>query len=286
MFFVGVCALIYKEPALAGNKKSEGGHRYMIVVIVVLALAMLGIGAAGYFLARKVNSDPVDYAAKIDKEKLAEWEDAAKNFDGAKTQRESCESSEAWQAAHDVGVRARQAFPGGLVVKTGLQSLDDYKSFDAKKWLRANSDSEEAARWLRLSEQALSAWRELRHDIDCAAVMVSDEADPKAKKAGIKELEDALMHLSGQLVVQYSFTDAASGKSYVNTQAVPARFLAKIMGNPDYECEDIMARHAFLFERGFRCRRCGRSPLSGAYLMPGDGPTGRECLCENCRRPD
>ena len=257
-----------------------------MLVILIIAVMMVAIAFVGVFLVKFVNNGPKEYDSKIDDAKLSEWESAAAKYDaGAKKEREYALSG-AWRKMRDVSHQAEAAMPDLMRAPVKLDTMAEYKAFDALRWARDGGlDLDEVQIWLRLSDKAMDAWESLRHEFDAACTEVVDEPDDEIREACWKIADEILARLSGDLNVEYTFIDGE--KKYTSTQVISRTWLRGVLGMPDDRHDTanqvLSERHTFLKQAGYRCRRCGRSTLSGADLKVCNTPAGMECLCENCR---
>lgn len=260
-----------------------------MIVILIIVVLMVALAFIGVFLVKFVNEGHKQYDSRIDDAKLAEWENAAKKYDTKAKKTQEYSLSGAWRAMRDVGQNAEARMPDLMRVPVKLKTMAEYKAFDAVMWARDGGiDMDEVQAWLRMSDKAHDAWRDLKHEFDSACTEVIDEPDDEIREACWQMADKILSRLSGDLCVEYTFIDGE--KKYTSTQVLPRSWMRGVLGMDDDRDDPanqvLPDRHAFLRKHGYRCRRCGRSPLSGADLKVCNTPVGQECLCENCRRSD
>lgn len=257
-----------------------------MVVILIIVVMMLAVAFLGFFLVKFVNNGQKTYDTRIDDAKLSEWESAAAKYDAGAKKETQYALSGAWRAMRDTGQKAEAHMSSLMRVPVKLGTMAEYKAFDAAQWAKDGGlDLDEIQAWLRLSDRAKDAWRALQHDFDCACTEVIDEPDEEIRNACWKIADSILARLSGDLSVEYTFI--AGEKKYTSTQVLSRAWMRNVLGmdddrdDPMNQC--LTERHGFMKQAGYRCRRCGRSPLSMADLRIIRTPVGHECLCENCR---
>lgn len=255
-----------------------------IVIFAVLAAVMVLLVIGGFFLAKRLASDRSADRHETDPVKLAEWQSSARTYDAEKAVHERFMGHEAYKAAVSLEEAVRD-HPGrrSMILKANLPSLEAYRSFDAIQYAEEHIDRDEALELLSVS----SDMRELQHTympaFDQACVMMADEPDDSVKAACRKKLLQVMDMMRDDLLVIYAYT-AENGKTYHDTAAVGLDIVSSLAGrNGTMHRSSMLKRFLLLESKGFRCERCGRSPLSGAELAICDSPVGPECLCQDCR---
>lgn len=258
-----------------------------IAIFGAFAAILVLIGGAGFLAVRRINKGPSGSPKAPDEEKLKEWEAMAGGYKAGRKTEEAVTASEPWKMLDTVqaAIDGRMRVP--MSASVTLHSLEDYKAFDPVEWLREGSDAEELKDLLRQSDRALALWRDVRHDIDKACVAACDEADAAVKDACLERAGAMLEGLSGDFAVRYSYHDPATGRNYAYKRSAPRAAIAELAGEtraaPDGADGDPARRHRELLKSGYRCARCGRSPLTGGVLKIYPVPGGAwECLCDNC----
>ena len=257
-----------------------------LIIFGVLAAVMAAIGLTGYLLVRRVGRGPEDKTHKVDGEKLKEWSAAAESYDASRAQAEQKRESEAWKTVQSAVREARRLADGVMSVDVRCASLAEYRGFDAEKWFAEHMDESDAVFWADLSDRTLEAWRGTRDKLDLGCAMAMDEP-PGTRDACLEAVASAAADLSGDLVVRYSYADPASSRRYNYARYIPRDRLLAIAGrrpDPDEGPDGHpVGRNKILAAAGYRCSRCGRSPLSGIRLKAwDDGGTG-ECTCDGCK---
>lgn len=260
-----------------------------ILIFAALAAVMLAIGAGGWMLVSRINRGKSADDVKVSQEKLDEWSKLAAEHDPVKAADERHESDcDAYRELKRIRDAAAAAAGAPLRVTVTCASLDEYREFNAARWIKENVDMDEAKDLAARLDGYASAWAGIMDDFERACVMACDETDAAAQGACWELADDIIAMFPDGLPVAYSYMDAAGAKCYRNVKTVPAALVRRIAGmGPDvrHDGPGIRERHEALKKAGYRCRLCGRSPLTGSVLkIWGDGNGGTECLCDNCRR--
>lgn len=260
-------------------------------ILVIALIGMLGLGALGFFLVRFVNRGLQDKTPKVDEAKLQAWSQAMEQHDPVKAQEEAMMAgSEAYVELKRLEQEIEAAIPPYAKETYACQSLEDYKTFDAKRWAAENLDQAYVREHLDRLEQIQEIYLRFQDDMDKAGTMTCDEPDERTREACWKLFDRILELFPSGLDVAYAYDGPDVTLPYRNTQIVGIEDLRKLAGQGpdrgDGPCGTGTAaeRHELLKAAGYRCHQCGRSPLSGGRLNVWRTGARVECLCERCRR--
>lgn len=269
----------------------------MLIIITIAAAAVAAIAAGGFFAVRAVDTHEERKKAaarRAGESKLSEWEGLAKSHDVSKGYEERFSGSDAWKAckAAENGIRSRLeeilAGTGALPLDARLADSAAFRSFDAARYVKENFDADEIRACLEAVQGVRQLAEEMQGALDEACVLSYDSRDP-LEKAKCEELLDATFAmLAPGLKIAYS-CPPEDGRRYSSSQVLGENELLGLLGE-DAEIEEgtpVTApekRRRLMAVDGFRCRRCGRSPLSGGRLRLEWDPYEERfvTLCENC----
>lgn len=261
-----------------------------MIIIAAGILLFAGLGALGWFAVRAVNHflDPEadEKTFEVDSAKIEEWTAAAAGHDSKKAKEEEFLKNEAYAGLKALKEKIEGKEERRMYVLAHLADLESYRKFSAMRWAREHMDKDEITDVLELSDHMLKAYNGIRQEMDRLCVEALDCPDEDVRTACDGLAHRILNILSVDLCVGYE-CPPENGKSYHNIQKLTRNDLRLIAGlGPEGDRgvnENPLRRHEFLWQNGYRCRRCGGSALTNADLKICDVPGGQEALCQNCR---
>ena len=258
----------------------------MITVIIIFAVAILLILAVAAFAVVAINkSGTGSKNFEISEDKANQWSNMASQYDAGKGREDRIQDRETYDSVSEVCIRIKSELKTGISTPVKLDSIDAVTKFDPESYLRDMSDRSEMEDLLAASDERVAAWKKNRTEIDWMCVLSHDTADPLCRRV-CDELIDAVYEsLSPDPAFECKYT-GENGRMFSQVKRLPRNALLKLLGRtpemapgPD---ADIRFRRKELERAGFRCERCGRSPLTGATLRVAGGPNKYEVLCERC----
>ena len=259
-------------------------------IFLIGAVAVGVLGTLAYFGLRTVDkvvdTDSDEKQFQADKAKLDEWAAAAQGHDARKAKEDALMQHECYAALRALRDRVDAQEERRMYVLVHVENLEEYRKFSAMRWAREHMDKDEILDILALSDHMLESYRKVQGEMDRLCVEALDCPDEDVRMACNGVAARILNILSVDLCIGYE-CPPENGHTYHNVQGLTRNDLRLIAGmEPEggRDINDIPAkRHDFLWENGYRCRRCGGSALTGSRLSIAEVPGGMEALCQNCR---
>lgn len=265
----------------------------MTIMIILMGLAVLmiaGIAVLATLLTKKVNRIEDASPKKKLEARQSEWTALAEKHDAVKGYEDMFSGSEAYQACKNFlaaakkGVAAlEEEYGTSLEQAAALSGSGEFLSFAPGAWLKENMDADDLRALARLSDAVYGLGQELEQQADQACVMAYDSDNDLEKSKCREFLEEAFALLSPSMRITYT-CPPENGRAYKNRAFITRDGFAGLAGMSAANRPDQSARRKALAADGFRCKRCGRSPMSGGLIRPvfDQHEKRHVALCENC----
>ncbi len=258
----------------------------MIIMIVLLAavlLLIIGIAAVAVVLINRSGDHSKDF--KLSEEKANEWSNMASGYDADKGAQNRIQDRETYDSVNEAVQRIVGQLCTGISTPVKLDSVDAVSKFDPEAYVREMFDVSEMEDLLEASDERIRVWKESKTEIDWMCVLAHDTMDPLCQRMCNELINNLYKVLSPDPAFDCKFV-GENGRMFSQTKRLPRHVLLKLLNRkpepllgPD---GDMKFRRKELERAGFRCERCGRSPLTGASLRVTGGPNKYEVLCERC----
>lgn len=265
----------------------------MITLIIGIGAVVLLIAAVAAIAVSRVNNSEKIASGRTFKagnDKQAEWSALSKQYDPEKGYEDSFTESDGYQlckAFLEVVEETVRDRCGDFVlsgIRAPVKSLAEAEALDPEEYLKSNFDFEELVQMHEAILACAAIGTEMSQEADCACVAANDSKN-RIEQARCRDmLSKAFRILEPEILVLADYP-TGDGRTGTVEKHAGIGLLSKLARKPDYDLGMAPgARAKALAPDGFRCRRCGRSPLSGGRIVPVWNPYGEqyEALCGDC----
>lgn len=259
----------------------------MIILIIIFAALVLAVAIIALAAVRRVDRGPRNTGFQADPDAAKQWAEIAGRHDAERGYEERAMSSEGYRYIRDLRDKIRDGLPSTTAVHTALKGLEAYKAFSADTYLRRELDKDDLKGLVLASDACIAEWGLRRDEIDKACTIASDCEDAEEKRQCLKLVDEIFYLLCRDARVTYT-CPPVDGRHFRNTVTVKRADLLEMAGMPPEGAPDIKddpeERRKLLARDGFRCVRCGRSPISGGRLVLAwiEAKRDYETICDMC----
>lgn len=258
----------------------------MLIIAAIAAALVLVVALAAAAASRKVLRAEAEEKKRDDDKKAEEWARLASRHDPEKGYAEAMAGSDAYRAMTSLGTELKSALRGSMQIDKQLPDADSFEAFELETGLLPEIDMDERRQYADWSDERAQATLEYRSRIDKACVMAATSQSEAERTLCMKEAERIYGMLDTGITVHLSAPAADGVHTLRKDIRISRNEVLRLAGreeDPDGNA-DAVRRYHVLQKAGFRCCRCGRSPLVGVSLyVRRDGLTGQdECLCGDC----
>lgn len=256
----------------------------MIPIATAIAVLMLAACVGAVYASKRINREEPKVRGAPDAAKTSEWSKLAAGHDPENGYKKAAAGCPAYRNLSGIAQDLEKTLPGSMRITLTLKDDAELVRWTLDDNLFPELDMSEREAYAHWSETRGKTWQDRREEIDkaCAEGWVQEnEAD---KNACIKEASKIHRLLDTGLSVRVSAPMADGVHTARREYYIRPEEIRRLAGAAPKRIPDVRRHYMAASAAGFRCERCGRSPLSGGTLYVVNDPvTGRnECLCGGC----
>lgn len=272
------------------------GSVLVVLMVALLVVIVIIVGIAAIVIRRVSESEKLAAKKRFQPpaERQAEWSNLTQRHDAKKGYDDRYAGSDGYELCREfLGKAVDAAKTAGAVISddemsvsgvaASVESAAAAEAFDPVEYLKQNFDLDDIRQMLSVAKNLERAGKSLEQDMDQACVAAYDSKDPLEKKKCGEMIEAALSVLEPGVRIDATYMRPDGRTGTVSKQAdvsILARLAGEKYRKPAMRLRD---RARALSSDGFRCRRCGRSPLSGGHMHPVQDESGKfTVLCDDC----
>lgn len=274
----------------------SGGSVLVVLMVVFLAVIGIIVGIAAVVVRRVSESEKLAAKKRFQPpaERQAEWSSLTQGYDTKKGYDDRYAGSDGYELCREFLAKAIDAARKagavisddgmsvtGIVVKAESAAAAD--ALNPEEYLKQNFDLDDIRQMLAVARNLERAGKSLEPDMDQACVAAYDSRDPLEKKKCGEMISEALSALDPGIRIDATYV-LPDGRTGTVPKLADISVLARLAGEKYRKpAMRLRERARAMSADGFRCRRCGRSPLSGGHMHPVQDETGKfTVLCDDC----